>query len=32
VKKLAIDLILREQAWFHSHLNIREIGISQLYD
>jgi hypothetical protein len=31
-KKLAIDLILREQAWFPSHLDTREIGISQLYD
>jgi hypothetical protein len=31
VKKLAIDLILREQAWFLSHLDTREIGIRQVF-
>jgi hypothetical protein len=32
VKKLAIDLILREQAWFPSHLDTENIGIIQIYD
>jgi hypothetical protein len=31
-KKLAIDLILREQAWFPIHVDTREIGLVQLYD
>jgi hypothetical protein len=31
-KKLTINLILREQAWFPSHLDTGEIGIGQIYD
>jgi hypothetical protein len=31
-KKLAIDLILREQAWFPSHIDTGENGIIQIYD
>jgi hypothetical protein len=32
VKKLVIDLILRKQARFPSHLDTGDIGISQIYD
>jgi hypothetical protein len=31
-KKLVIDLILREQAWFPSHLDTGEMGINQIYE